>query len=90
MQTEYAITCPLPGFEQVKVTYNLMATGRQIDEFQRSMGKEEAAAVVVKIEGLPEKYSGPTDLELPMAFRVWYSGKGPIKAALEYASDPNS
>lgn len=90
MQTEYTIICPLPGFEQVKVTYNLMATGRQIDNFQRSMGKEDADTVVAKVEGLPDTYTGPTDVDLPMMFRVWYSGKGPIKAALEYAQDPNS
>lgn len=89
MQTEYTIQCPIPGFEKVEVTYNMMATGKQIDLFQRSMGKDGADAVVVKVEGMPKKYSGPIDEELPIMFRVWYSGKGPIKAALEYASDPN-
>lgn len=90
MQTEYTITCPIPGLEMVKVTYNIMATSRQIDQFQRSLGSEGADQVVVKVEGLPEKYTGPSDSDLPIMFRVWYSGKGPIKAALEYAQDPNS
>ena len=90
MQTEYTISCPVPGFEKVKVTYNMMATGRQIDAFQRSMGKDEAEAVIVKIEGLPDTFEGITDLDLPMMLRVWICGKGPIKAALEYAQDPNS
>lgn len=90
MQTEYTIICPIPGFEKVEVTYNMMATGKQIDQFQRKMGKEAADAVVVKVEGLPKQYGGdPTHEDLPIMFRVWYSGKGPIKAALEYASDPN-
>ncbi len=90
MQTTIQRKCPLPGFETVIVTYNLMATEEDLDAFQKTMGAERGA-IVQSVEGWPGGAWGddPFGKPVPMLFRVW-AIKQVALAIAEYMADPKS
>jgi len=52
MNLQPEVKCDLPGMTDVVVTYNLMATARQVDDFRGDVNAETAKPVIVKISGL--------------------------------------
>lgn len=90
MQTTITRTCPLPGFETVAITYDLMATEADLDAFQKTMGAERAA-IVKSVQGWPggELGDDPFGKPVPMLFRVW-AIKQVALAIAEYMADPKS
>lgn len=89
-----AVRCPLPGFETVEITFNLMATPEQSNGFIRHMGSQGShAGVVVSVEGWPKDEFGPDPWDVkrvPMIWTTWAAKKGLVKAIEEYLADPNS
>lgn len=88
------VKCPLPGFEGVEITFDLMATPEQSSLFIRHMGALEShVGVVVKVEGWPEEVFGadPWDTKrVPVVWVTW-AGKKALAQALEgYFDPPNS
>lgn len=71
MQTTQAVTCPLPGLENVVITYNIMASEDEFETFGKSLGEEGKEAVFAGIENWPEKYGEPFSRSAPMAWRMW-------------------
>lgn len=90
-EIERTVGCPLPGLEAVKITYNLMASAKEIDAWTQSVGERFAAKVVTKVEGWPGGEFGqePFGADSPLAFRVWACQKGIHQAIREFVSDPN-
>lgn len=90
MQTTVTRQCPLPGFEAVAITYNLMATEAELDAFQKSIGAVPGR-IVAGVEGWPGGEHGdePLGKGAPMLFRVW-AVKQVTLAIAEYMADPNS
>lgn len=88
------VKCPLPGFEAVEITYNLMATPEQSNGFIRHMGAQGShVGVVVKVEGWPgdEFGSDPWNIQrVPMIWMTWAGKKGLLQAVEGYLNDPNS
>lgn len=86
MKTIQKVTCDLPGLENITVSYNLMATTRQIEAFRSSLDEETAKAVIVGIDG----YVGnPYGDDAPFAFKLWLGYTGWQKALMQFVTDPN-
>ena len=89
----YTIKCPLPGFETVGVTYNMLASEKDADIFSRKAGKDDSAdGIVLGVEGWDAKQYGddPWDYgKSPLGFRVWAARKGFAQAVAEFVNDPN-
>jgi hypothetical protein len=90
MQTTVTRQCPLPGFEAVAITYNLMATEEELDAFQKTWARS-GARIVQSVEGWPGGAWGddPFGKPVPMLFRVW-AIKQVALAIAEYMADPKS
>lgn len=71
MQTTQSITCPLPGLEEVVISYNMMASEDEFELFGKSLGENGKDAVVVSVENWPEKYGEPFSRSAPMGWRMW-------------------
>lgn len=86
------VTCPLEGFETVEATYNLLATPKDVQTLQVSVGDRDPGGVVVGVTGLPEQYaaSGPFGDETPMALQLWLCFGGYNEAVGAFIRDPNS
>jgi hypothetical protein len=78
MQTTATIDCPIPGLESVKVTFNLLASEADFDRFIRSLSRDGADKVIVKIEGWPS--GEPFDAGTPILFRLWLANDGYVEA----------
>lgn len=50
MNLQQEVKCDLPGMADVVVTYNLMATARQVDAFREEATADTAKPVIVKIQ----------------------------------------
>ncbi len=86
MKTIQKVACELPGLEGVIVSYNLMATARQIDAFRANLSAETAKPVIAGIEN----YDGdPYGEDAPFAFRLWLGYAGWQKALMQFVTDPN-
>lgn len=85
---EQRVRCPLPGLEQVAVTYNLMATARQLATFRENLTAETAKPVIRSIDGWPDG-GDPFGDDAPMAFRFWVGYRGWQTAVLQFVTDPN-
>lgn len=87
------IECPLPGFEGVTVTFDLMATQHQIDAFVKQAGLNKShEGVIAKIEGWPPEFGlDPWDGKVvPGVWLAWVARKGYGMAMKAYLDDPNS
>lgn len=94
-QIPRTVACPYPGFETFHVTYNMMATAKQVSDLAQSMGQGDDAdrsAVVLEHTGWPEQAhpGGPFGENAPMAVLVWTVRTGFAKAMGEYVNDPFS
>ena len=91
-QVTKTVKCPLPGFEETTITYDLMATLKDVTILQTSVGDQDPGHVIVAIEGLPEACakSGPFGLETPLAFQLWVVNTGLQDAIREFVRDPLS
>lgn len=93
MELTATIECPLEGFEGVSVTYNMMATEAEADQFSVTAGRHGShEPVVLKVDGWPVDKYGPDPWnyeKAPMAFRVWAARKGFGAAVREFLNDPN-
>lgn len=87
------ITCTLPGFEAVEITYNLMATEGEADAFIKRMGGDGSAApVVVSVEGWDTAAYGADPWnkdKAPSVFRAWATRVGWGVALKAFITDPN-
>lgn len=93
MKLEYGVACTVPGFENVTIIYNMMATEEEADKFVRTAGRECNSACVIRIEGWDADQYGPDPFDYsrsPIAFRVWAGRKGWPKAVDGFLNDPNS
>lgn len=90
---EQAVPCPVRGFEQVTITFNLLATPEQADNFIRRMGAADShKGVVVKVEGWPKDEYGPDPWDIKRAPVIWttWAAKKALTAAVDrYLNDPN-
>ncbi len=86
------VRCALEGFEDVEATYNLLATPKDVQALQTSVGDRDPGGVVVRVTGLPAQYeaSGPFGAETPMALQLWLCFGGYNQAIGEFVRDPNS
>jgi len=82
MITTITISCPLPGFEGVQVTFNLLASEAQYDAFMRSLARDAADVVITEITGWPS--GTPFDADTPLLFRLWLAQDGYIEAVKAY------
>ena len=90
MQTTQEIGCPLPGFEAVRVTVNMMASFEQFDQLLASTGRKGWDEVITRVDGWPAEYEGgPQGTAAPMAWRLWLVRIGVPQACVEYVSAPN-
>lgn len=89
----------VPGFEEVVIVYNLMATEAAADEFIRRMGgpgldgKPSHEGVILEVRNWPagEYGADPWDRgRSPSAFRAWASRAGWGLAMKAFIQDPNS
>lgn len=95
MQIPRTIACPYPGFETFHVTYNMMATVKQIQALSDSMGQgpeTDRSAVLLDFTGWPETDypGGPFGENAPMAVLIWTLRTGYGKAVADYINDPFS
>lgn len=88
------VECDLKGFEHIRITFNLLATPAQVDNFIRQMGARDShTCVVVKVDNWPKDEYGPDPFDLqrvPGIWLAWLARKGWGKATREYLDDPNS
>ena len=94
-QIPRTVTCPYPGFETFSVTYNMMATVKQIEHAASSMGagpEVDRSNVIMDMHGWPEAEcpGGPFGENAPMAVLIWTLRTGFGKAVAEYVNDPFS
>lgn len=93
-QITRTVTCKLPGFETVQITYNLAATLQQVDNLVRQSGTNGShEGVIVTIEGWPAAEYGPNPWDakrVPAIWFAWAGKKGWGLALQEYLNDPNS
>ena len=93
-QIAHTINCTLPGFEMVTITFDLMATPAQVNNFITRMaaaGSQEG--VVTAVEGWPKDEYGPNPWDaqrVPSLWFAWVARKGWGTAMREYLDDPNS
>jgi hypothetical protein len=76
MQETSAVTCPLPGLENVVVRYNMMASEEQFESWATSMGVQNADAVIDSVENWPADKGEPFSRHGPFAFRLWACKSG--------------
>jgi hypothetical protein len=88
MKTTITVDCPIEGLEDVKITYNLMATEDQIDGFAESLGTKHAAEVVAQVDGWTRSEE-PTGKSAPLAFRIWMCRIGVQDAMQGFLTSPN-
>lgn len=87
---QYTVTCPLTGFEQVSVTYNLGVSTETYNEFMNSLGSRKREDVIAKIDGWDEEAHGePFGETAPMGWRAWVCQKGAVDAIRGFGSRPN-
>lgn len=88
------VTCNLPGFEGVILTFDLMASFQQANNFARQMGGVGShSGVVAKVENWPKDEYGPDPWDaarVPSVWFAWASKKGWALAMKAYLDDPNS
>ena len=89
------VTCPFPGFEGLAVTYNMMATVKQVEALSASIGagpEVDRSAVILDMHGWPEEAhpGGPYGENAPMLVLIWLLRTGYGKAVAEYINDPFS
>jgi|GEM_PF-5749439 len=89
MRTEIAVTCPVPGYTDVVVTYDLMATAEDVDLFRVKMDEESARKVISKVEGYTGGLAALLSAEQPFALRLWLAYKGFQQALQEFILSPN-
>lgn len=94
-QIPRTIACPYEGFETFHVTYNMMATIKQIEATSASMGagpETDRSGVILDHTGWPENEypGGPFGENAPMAVLIWTLRTGYGKAVAEYVNDPFS
>jgi len=84
------VGCTLEGLENVEVTYNLMASESELEQFSEQMGRNGTHEPIVKnVENWPEEYGEPFGKQTPFAFYVWISRKGFAHAVKRYLDDPS-
>lgn len=87
------IECSLPGLEEVRVTYNMMATAEQVTNMHARVGGDGShVGIVVNVEGWPKAEYGanPFDTKTaPMVWFGWFARKGWAIAMKAYLDDPN-
>lgn len=86
MEIQWTVMCPLPGLEQVAVTYNLMVSEAELNAAQESLS---AGNLVAEVQNWPPDLGEPFGPEAPLAFRMWAVHKGIRAAAREFLTDPN-
>ena len=90
---QITVQCPLPGLATVAVTYNLMASERQINQVLESVGgdAEQRGLLIVSVTGWPEGDFGadPFGPDAPMAFRIWALRAGYQQGIREFIAGPN-
>ena len=94
-QIPRTMACNLPGFETYHVTYNMMATVKQVEALASSMGagpETDRSAAILDHTGWPEgEYpGGPFGENTPMAVLIWTLRTGYGRAVAEYVNDPFS
>ena len=93
-QIPRTVTCPYPGFETFSVTYNMMATVKQVEHAAASMGagpEVDRSNVIMDMNGWPEaEYpGGPFGKRAPVLVQIWILREGFAKAIAGYVNDPN-
>ena len=94
-QIPRTVQCPYAGFETLAVSYNMMATVKQVEALAASMGQgpdHDRSATILDLHGWPEtEYpGGPWGENAPMAVLIWMCRTGFGKAVAEYVNDPFS
>ena len=94
-QIPRTMACNLPGFETYHVTYNMMATIKQVEALQLSIGEGseyDRSAAIIDYTGWPEaEYpGGPFGENTPLAVLLWTARIGVQLATVESANDPFS
>jgi hypothetical protein len=93
MEILQTIKCAVRGFEEVEVTFDLMATPANVDRFVRQMGGNGTQeGIVVKVDGWPKEEYGPDPFDgkrVPGVWLAWVSKKGWALAMKAYLEDPN-
>lgn len=90
MDRTQTVACPLIGFENVQIEFNMMAGSNTWDAWMRSLGTENSDGVVVAVHGWDEAQFGPAfGGGTPMAFLLWATKRAVSGAFQAYANDPN-
>lgn len=94
-QIPRTVTCPYPDFETFAITYDMMATVKNVELVAASMGAGpdvDRSAVIIDHHGWPETDfpGGPFGENAPMAVLIWTLRTGYGKAVAEYVNDPFS
>lgn len=80
--------CPLPGFETVAATYNMLASESDLSAALENL---TPGNVVLDVTGLPEQYGkdafGPG---VPLMLRAWLLKGGFYQAIGEFVNSPKS
>ena len=90
MDKTQVVECPLAGFEQVKIEFNMMAASDDWDAWMRSLGTEQHEQVVAAVHGWDDAQFGEAfGKRTPMAFLLWATKRAVSLAFQAYANDPN-
>jgi len=83
------VKCPIPGFTEVEVTYNVMASNKQFDALGRGLDKETAEGVILEIKGWPLNGTDPYGEDAPSLWRRWLGRNGAAVAIITKLNDPD-
>lgn len=85
------VKCPVQGFEQVTVQYNMLASEADWDALVSSYGGRGVDACIVAVEGWDAETYGddPWGRDAPLAFRAWASRTGFTTALGKFTRNPD-
>lgn len=85
------VKCPVEGFTDVTVVYNMLASEEDWDALTSSAGARGVDACVVRVEGWDAETWGenPWGKKAPLAFRAWAARAGFGAALGQFTRDPD-
>lgn len=88
-QIVWTINVDVPGFSNVAVVYNLLASRQQLIDLRRDWSEENAAPVIVEVQNWPPAYGdSPFDKAAPGLVTNWICSQGPMLAITSWRNDP--
>jgi hypothetical protein len=89
MDTTYTVKCPVDGFENIAVTYNMLASWKEVVALRSHLTAETAKPVIASMAGWDDEKRGPFwGDEVPMAAQLWAAYQGRDEAVRGWVQRP--